>query len=111
MVSFPLRELNVQIRNLTFETSHIDIIKIKKTGYSFIVELHLLIKEHNPVKEKSNFTIFLCKANVFRLQEQGFTTLQFFLYVSFLAKFNNQFFCLTNGSLAQDRKIKLKHVN
>ena len=80
MVSFPLRELNVQIRNLTFETSHIDIIKIKKKpGYSFIVELHLLIKEHNPVKEKSNFTIFfLRKANVFRLQEQGFTTLPVF---------------------------------
>ena len=33
MVSFPLRELNVQIRNLTFETSHIDIIKIKKKNW------------------------------------------------------------------------------
>ena len=37
------------------------IIKdLKKTGYSFIVELHLLIKGHNSVKEDSGFTIFLC---------------------------------------------------
>ena len=36
------------------------IIKEKKPGYSFIVELHLLIKGHKPVKEDSGFTIFLC---------------------------------------------------
>ena len=82
MVSFLLRELNVQIRNLTFETSHIDIIKIKtKTGYSFIVELHLLIKEHNPVKEKSNFTIFCCvKQTFFVYRSKVLRLCQFFLY-------------------------------
>ena len=83
MVSFPLRELNVQVRNLTFETSHFDIIKIKKkTGYSFIVELHLLIKEHNPVKEKSNFTIFFCvKQTFFVYRSKVLRLCQFFLYV------------------------------
>jgi len=34
-------------------------VKIKKNpGYGFIVELYLLIKGHNPVKEKANFAIF-----------------------------------------------------
>ena len=47
------------------------IIKEKKPGYSFIVELHLLIKGHNPVKEDSGFTIFcVIKAIVFRSREQ-----------------------------------------
>ena len=36
------------------------------------------LKGINPVKEKSGFTIFMCKADVFRLQEQGFTTLPVF---------------------------------
>ena len=38
-----------------FETSSIENKDYKNPGYSFIIELHLLIKGHNPVKEKSGF--------------------------------------------------------
>ena len=54
------------------------IIKLKKPWVQFIVELHLLLKGHNPVKKKSGFAIFMCKANVFRLRELGFTTFPVF---------------------------------
>ena len=64
----------------TFETSHIDNKSLNNPGYSFIVELHL-IKGHNLEKEKSGFTIFLYKANVLCLREQGSHDVAYFSFI------------------------------
>ena len=72
------------------------IIKILKNHrYSFIVELHLLIKGHNPEKEKSGFTIFWGKTNVFRLSGVRFHDFaSFFFTFPFSANFITGFSAL-----------------
>lgn len=58
------------INMFTFEICRFHNKSWKKPGYSFIVELNLLIKGHRPLKEESGFTIFcVIKANVFRSRE------------------------------------------
>ena len=49
--------------------------------YSFIVELHFLIKGHNPVKEKSNFPIFCVKQTFFVHRSKVLRLCQSFLFV------------------------------